>query len=86
MAPRESLGGWRRSAVEENLDASHIQDMAAKSAKLPASPSAGARRDGWYRGVKLQPPPTPPKTPLAQLEAAVDRAFAKNADALAGRK
>jgi hypothetical protein len=36
--------------------------------------------------VKLQSPPTPPKTSLARLQAAVKHAVAKNADALAGRK
>jgi hypothetical protein len=60
--------------------------MVAKSAKLStASPSRG-KREGWYRGVKLQSPPTPPKTSLARLQAAVKHAVAKNADALAGRK
>lgn len=60
--------------------------MVAKSAKLPASSPTRVKRDGWYRGVKLQSPPTPPRTSIVRLQEAVKAAVAKNADALAGRK
>ena len=60
--------------------------MVAKSAKLSTASPFRGKRDGWYRGVKLQSPPTPPKTSLARLQAAVKHAVAKNADVLAGRK
>jgi hypothetical protein len=60
--------------------------MVAKSAKLSTGSPSRVKRDGWYRGVKLQSPPTPPKTSLARLQEAVKAAVAKNADALAGRK
>ncbi len=59
--------------------------MAAKSATSP-SPKASPQRSGWYRGVKLQAPPTPPKTSLSKLKDAVRYAVGKNADALAGGK
>ena len=59
--------------------------MVAKSAKSP-SPRRPAQRTGWYRGVKLQAPSTPPKTSLAKLKDAVSYAVGKNADALAGGK
>ncbi|MGH6986129.1 MAG: hypothetical protein ACRED9_04730 [Caulobacteraceae bacterium] len=39
-----------------------------------------------YRGVKLQTPATPPRTPLSKLQQALDKALAKHADALAGGK
>jgi hypothetical protein len=57
--------------------------MTAKSAKSP-SPRAPAQRTGWYRGVKLQAPSTPPKTSLAKLKDAVSYAVDKNANALSG--
>ena len=59
--------------------------MAAKSAKAP-SPRSSPQRAGWYRGVKLQAPPAPPKTALSKLKDAVTYAVGKNADALAGGK
>ena len=58
--------------------------MASKPAK--SAPRAPATRYGWYRGVKLQPPPSPPKTSLSKLKDAVSYAVGKNADALAGGK
>lgn len=60
--------------------------MAKTSAKRSSRSRPTVTREGWYRGVKLQSPPTPPKTSLARLQEAVRAAVAKNADALAGRK
>jgi hypothetical protein len=59
--------------------------MPAKSAKS-SSPQTPPQRSGWYRGVKLQAPSTPPKTSLSKLKDAVRYAVGKNADALAGGK
>ncbi|MBL8772223.1 MAG: hypothetical protein JNK30_12650 [Phenylobacterium sp.] len=59
--------------------------MASKPAKSPIRQTP-AERSGWYRGVKLQAPPTPPKTSLSKLRDAVRYAVGKNADALAGGK
>ena len=74
------------SRIEPDPDAAHIEAMVAKSAKLSAGSPSRGKGEGWYRGVKLQSPPTPPKTSLSRLQAAVKHAVAKNADALAGRK
>ncbi len=60
--------------------------MVAKLTVRPIADRAAAKREGWYRGVKLQALPNPPKTPMARLREAVRNAVAKNADALAGRK
>jgi hypothetical protein len=60
--------------------------MVAKSAQLPSRSRPRASRTGWYRGVKLQSPATPPRISLARLQEAVRAAVAKNAAALAGRK
>lgn len=56
--------------------------------KLDTSTTAASSpaKAGWYRGVKLQTPAVPSRVPLSWLRAAVERAVAKNADALAGRK
>lgn len=59
--------------------------MPSKPATSP-SPKGAPQRSGWYRGVKLQAPPTPPKTSLSKLRDAVRYAVGKNADALAGGK
>lgn len=59
--------------------------MAAKSEKSQSHRNP-AQRAGWYRGVKLQAPPAPPKTALSKLKDAVAYAVGKNADALAGGK
>lgn len=42
-----------------------------------------APRPGWYRGVKLQRPVSPPRTPLHQLQGAVEQAVRKNLKKLA---
>lgn len=81
---------WERKwdappVIEPQRGAAHIAVMAAKSAKAP-SPRTPARRAGWYRGVKLQAPPAPPKIALSKLRDAVSYAVGKNADALAGGK
>jgi hypothetical protein len=72
-------------AIEPQPGAAHILVMVAKSAKSPSARTP-ARRTGWYRGVKLQAPPAPPKTSLSKLKDAVTYAVGKNADALAGGK
>lgn len=71
--------------IEPDAKAAHIEAMVVKSAKLSTRPPSRGKGDGWYRGVKLQSPPTPPKMSLPRLRAAVKHAVAKNADALAGR-
>lgn len=59
--------------------------MAGKTA-TSRTDRTSVQRSGWYRGVKLQAPPTPPKTALSKLKDAVSYAVGKNADALAGGK
>ena len=76
----------RHDEIEPNSNPAHIHVMVTKSAKLSATPPPSGMREGWYRGVKLQSPAKPPTIPLARMRAAVDRAIAKNADALAGRE
>ena len=60
--------------------------MVTKSATLSHGSPSRVKRDGWYRGVKLQSPPMPSKIPLPQLREAVKHAVAKNAHALSGRQ
>jgi hypothetical protein len=45
--------------------------------------SAARVRPGWYRGVRLQRPVSPPSIPLRQLQEAVERAIRANVTTLA---
>jgi hypothetical protein len=85
---RRSYERLRRAigAIEPQTWSAHIGPMARNTAKSQTSSGPGAKRDGWYRGVKLQTPSTPPRTSLAKLKDAVRYAVGKNADALVGGK
>lgn len=60
--------------------------MAAQAAKAEPKVKTAPKRRPRYRGVVLQTPAAPPRTPLKKLQEAVEAAVAKNADALAGIK
>jgi hypothetical protein len=60
--------------------------MVRENPKLKAGARTGAKREGWYRGIKLHAPSAGPKTSEAKLQRAVENALAKNADALARGK
>jgi hypothetical protein len=56
-----------------------MKKAATKTSRAKAKSSA--TRPASYRGVKLLAPAVPPKTPLRQLQKAVDAAVAKHAHA-----
>ncbi len=59
--------------------------MTSQAARAPLKKGASSP-SRMYRGVKLQTPATPPKTPLANLQHALDTAWAKHVDAHTGGK
>lgn len=62
--------------------------MASRGARSDGMGNKGKRpvvpRPGWYRGVKLQRPVSPPRMPLHRLQGAVEQAVRRNLEKLAG--
>lgn len=56
--------------------------MSSQGARSDGMQTNGERavgpRRGWYRGVKLQWPVSPPRLPLRQLQEAVEQAVRRN--------
>jgi hypothetical protein len=61
-----------------------MKKAATRSGNAKANPPEHGT--GSYRGVKLLTPAVPPKTPLRELQKAVDAAVAKHAHAFAKEK